>query len=276
LNLLKGEFVFPQKSATVPADRFFFWPFNLDLNGVKLVYATMQPVCRDGDTFYFAETPGVKTEFLFDQNTVMSAIPLLTTPSGQKAATFKARAKTGGEIKVVILSEQDSLALTKDGSGKVMFDKPMKFSQKNVKAEAVKSAGPAHEIPLVGKSQIAAAAPTDDDYTNAAVWQIKLPAKIDLAKNPLLRIQYIGDVARLTLNGKLIADNFYAGRPFDLGLKRYGQEIFTGDLRLEILPLRKDAPIYIEPRNRPDFGSNQTALNPESVELIHEAKPVAE
>ena len=88
----------------------------------------------------------------------------------------------------------------------------------------------------------------DSDFTNAAVWQITLPQKLDLRSNPLLRIHYVGDVARLTLNGRLIDDNFYAGRTFDLGLNRYAPEILTGDLRLEILPLRKDAPIYSNPR----------------------------
>jgi hypothetical protein len=85
----------------------------------------------------------------------------------------------------------------------------------------------------------------------------------------LLRIRYVGDVARLTLNGRLIADNFYAGRAFDLGLKRYGPEIFLGDLRLEILPLRKDAPIYIEPKDRPDFGKTDSLAEVRSVQLIN-------
>jgi hypothetical protein len=87
--------------------------------------------------------------------------------------------------------------------------------------------------------------------------------------NPLLRIRYVGDVARLTLNGKLIADNFYAGREFDLGLKRYGQEILNGDLRLELLPLRKDAPIYIEPKDRPDFEKADSLAEVHSVQLIN-------
>jgi len=96
-----------------------------------------------------------------------------------------------------------------------------------------------------------------------------LPEKLDLGLNPILRIHYLGDVARLTLNGRLIDDNFYAGRSFDLGLKRYAPEIFTGDLRLEILPLRKDTPIYLEPKDRPDFGRKKSLANIQSVEIIN-------
>ena len=87
--------------------------------------------------------------------------------------------------------------------------------------------------------------------------------------HPILRIQYLGDVARLTLNGKLIADNFYAGREFDLGLNRYAPEIFSGDLRLEILPLRKDVPIFLEPKARLDFGTNETLVKLQSAEIVN-------
>jgi hypothetical protein len=66
----------------------------------------------------------------------------------------------------------------------------------------------------------------------------------------------------------LLDDNFYSGREFDLGLNRYLPEILTGDLRLEILPLRKDAPIYLEPKARPDFGTNETLLKLQSVEIV--------
>jgi len=76
-------------------------------------------------------------------------------------------------------------------------------------------------------------------------------------------------VARLTLNGKLLDDNFYSGREFDLGLNRYAPEIFSGDLRLEILPLRKDAPIFLEPKARPDFGGKECLVELQSVEVIN-------
>jgi hypothetical protein len=124
---------------------------------------------------------------------------------------------------------------------------------------------------LVGKAHLAAA-PTGSDFTNAAVWKITLPKNLDLNANPILRIHYIGDVARLTLNGRLIDDNFYAGREFDLGLNRYAPEILSGDLRLEILPLRQDAPIFLEAKARPDFGGADSLAKLLSVEIINRPK----
>ena len=272
LNLPAGELVFPQKPVTIPADEFFFWPFNLDLGGAKLIYATAQPVCRVGNTFYFAEIPGVKAEFVFDPQTLAGqlALPIVfDNVKPGRGPVIKVKTRAGEAVQIVLLNEKDSLALRKTDDDKgVLFEKEQMISTAEVKTELLRPAGPAREIPLsAGKAQIAIA-PDDSDFTNAAAWKIKLPAKMDLQANPLLRIRYVGDVARLTLNGKLIGDNFYAGREFDLGLKRYGQEIFNGDLRLEILPLRKAAPIFIEPKDRPDFGKSDSLVELQAVNLV--------
>ena len=274
LNLPSGELVFPQKPVSIPADGFFFWPINLDLGGAKLIYATAQPVGKVDDgpvqTFYFSETPGVKAEFAFDGHTLAGrAFPWLVfqqvKPNRKRA--IELLTESGQKIKIFLLNEADSLALRKV-DGKIVFEHPQKISTAKIKTEPLRPAGTAREIPLSsGKSHLALA-PNDADFTNAAVWKISLPKNVNLKNNPLLRIRYLGDVARLTLNGKLIADNFYAGREFDLGLKRYDAEIFTGDLRLEILPLRKDAPIFIEPKNRPDFGTNETLVKLQSAKII--------
>jgi hypothetical protein len=273
LNLPGGELIFPQKPVTVPADEFFFWPFNLNLGGAKLIYATAQPICRAGDTFYFGETPGVKTEFVFDSQTLVgraSSRAVFTDMKTSRDTAIKMETKSGRKIQIVLLSEADSLALRKADDGKqVVFDKPPAISSMEVKTRLAHAAGPAREISLSGGKSHIALAPTDADFANAAVWKTTLPAKLDLSKNPLLRIHYVGDVARLTLNGKLLDDNFYSGREFDLGLKRYAPEILTGDLRLEILPLRKDAPIFLEPKAKPDFGTNETLLKLHSATVVN-------
>jgi beta-galactosidase len=277
LNLPGGELIFPQTPVTIPADAFFFWPFNLDLDGAKLIYATAQPICKieagGVQTFFFAETPGVKAEFAFDPQTLAgqaSPRAVFENVKPSRDAAIKLKTKSGQEIRIVLLNEADSLAFQKDDTSGVAIEQNQKPVTLKVKTELLRQAGPPREIPLsTGKSQIAIA-PTDADFTNAAVWKIKLPAKLDLSLNPVLRIHYVGDVARLTLNGKFIDDNFYSGREFDLGLNRYAPEILTGDLRLEILPLRKDAPIFLEPKAQPDFGTNESLLKLESVEIVNQ------
>jgi beta-galactosidase len=315
LNLPDGEFVFPARPVTIPADSFFLWPFNLDLGGAKLVYATAQPVCRVDDTFFFAETPGVKAEFVFDPKTLASAPADFRRVKPGRGAAIRLQAKSGAPIQIVLLSAADSLALWKGefagrervvlSSAGIVFDgdtlKVFSETAKNLRAEIfpalqasgrkdgifslldlpkpkvvamkvgikpAESAGPPREIPLsAGKSRLALA-PAESEFTNAAVWKISLPADLDLNLDPILRIPYAGDIARVTLNGKLIDDNFYNGQPFDLGLKRFAPEILTGDLRLEILPLRRDAPIYLAPEAKPDFGKAASIVEVHEPEII--------
>jgi hypothetical protein len=274
LNLPGGEFIFPQKPVTIPADEFFFWPFNLDLGGAKLIYATAQPICKtenDGvQNFFFAETPGVKAEFIFDPQNLASARVIFGNVKPSRKAAIKLKTKSGAEIQIVLLNDADSLALRKMDDGQAVFEKPPKISRVKLTAELLQPAGPAREIPLSnGKAHIALA-PTDSDFQNAAVWKISWPKKWSIDSNTLLRIRYVGDAARLTLNGKLIEDNFYCGRAFDLGLDRYVGRILQGDeLRLEILPLRKDAPVFFEPKDKPGFGAGDTLLKLQSVEIIN-------
>jgi hypothetical protein len=70
------------------------------------------------------------------------------------------------------------------------------------------------------------------------------------------------------LDGRLITDDFYNGKPFDIGLRRAAPEILTGDLRIEILPLRKDAPIYLAKEARPDFANRSSIVSLNRIEIL--------
>jgi hypothetical protein len=142
-------------------------------------------------------------------------------------------------------------------------------------AEQVSTAGPARDIPIGKISEPVATEPTAADFAKAAVWRIKLPPGIDMGSDPILRVHYAGDVARFTLNGRLLIDDFYNGNALDLGLRRYAPEIAAGDLELSVLPLRKDAVtpgdkqrIFIADSARPDFGTAAEVASVSSVELI--------
>jgi beta-galactosidase len=132
----------------------------------------------------------------------------------------------------------------------------------------IQSAGPPREIPLGQIQQPVAAAPLDADFENAAIWRVELPAGIDLSTDPLLRIHYVGDVARVLLDGKLITDDFYNGNVLDIGLRRHAPDILKGDLRIAILPLRKDAAIYMAESARPDFGNASAVAALKAIEIV--------
>lgn len=138
----------------------------------------------------------------------------------------------------------------------------------SVSVELVHPAGPPREIHMGRIDEPMATEPEDADFNQAAVWRIKLPATPNLGADPILRLHYVGDVARVTLNGKLLTDNFYNGTAFDIGLRRYAPEIFSGDLQMQILPLRKDAPIMLAKEAQPNFGGAASVVKLEEAEIV--------
>jgi hypothetical protein len=87
-------------------------------------------------------------------------------------------------------------------------------------------------------------------------------------------VRYTGDVIRAYLGEKLVADDFYHARPFEIGLRRHGPAIYKDTLMLKILPLRQDAPVYITDRSKLKFDDNHVALGLEGVDIIetHEVR----
>jgi beta-galactosidase len=69
------------------------------------------------------------------------------------------------------------------------------------------------------------------------------------------------NVARVASNGKLLTDDFYRGTAFGIGLRPSAPAMLTGELRLAILPLRKDAPVLLAKEARPEFGDRQSVVS---------------
>jgi hypothetical protein len=79
-----------------------------------------------------------------------------------------------------------------------------------------------------------------------------------------LRIDYRGDIGRLYAGQRLLDDDFYHGETWEVGWKRF-TSLGGSDITLKVLPLRKDAPIYLSPGARPDFGSGQQICTVRSI-----------
>jgi hypothetical protein len=155
-----------------------------------------------------------------------------------------------------------------DGIFERFVSQPPQEVECNVTAKKIQVAGPPRQIPLGKIDRPVATAPLDADFEQAAVWRIALPKNVEAATDPILRFHYVGDVARVMLDGKLITDDFYNGNTFDVGLRRHAPGILDGDLRIAILPLRKDAPIYMPDKARIHFGHGESMADLLGVEVV--------
>ena len=66
-----GVVMVPREPVTIPSGTFGMWPLNMDCDGVKVRYATVQPLCRmrEGqDAYYFfAAVEGIEPEFCVEE-----------------------------------------------------------------------------------------------------------------------------------------------------------------------------------------------------------------
>ncbi len=107
----------------VPANSSFIWPFNLELNGANLVYATAQPLCKvdvNGTMyFYFRRTQGAKVEFVLDKGVTIDSPGRAEVKNGPDGSSrviapdyqmYDVRMHTAdGKRQVLLLMEDDTV-----------------------------------------------------------------------------------------------------------------------------------------------------------------------
>jgi hypothetical protein len=111
--------------------------------------------------------------------------------------------------------------------------------------------------------------PTDADFNTAATWQITVPPDaLDGVQNALLKINYVGDVARAYIGDRLIDDDFYFGQPWEIGLRRFAPEVLEKGITLKLLPKPDNARIYIQQDLRPRIIANGQTVEFSGVDLV--------
>ncbi|MBR5535400.1 MAG: beta-galactosidase [Clostridia bacterium] len=209
-----GEVIFP--SVDVVGDVSFILPFNLEMGDVVLEYATAQPLCNVGDTYFFAQIPDVEREFKFKDCTGVF-----------RGANFVYAGK-----RIVTLSYEDAKYLRVLDS-KVYVGDNCNLYLKDGKLCCIEKgdysyrewAGEDFESYMV-----------DVDYDEAEVYfssceepflppygeqlnfggERKREWKKIYASSPcgFFEVGYKYDVAQLYVNGELVADNFYCSKPW--------------------------------------------------------------
>ena len=199
---------------TIPAGAICIFPVNIE--GIK--FATAQLIAKRDGKIYLEQIKGIPTTLAIG-NKVLKNLKA----KGPETPVYKNY--------YLLTSEQAGrLFLEEDAHPDIAIKAPI--------INKVKEAGALRPITMgVNK---AAEEPLDEDFEHAAVYTIDLPEAP--VEGRLLNIDYRGDVARLYVNGQLIDDNFYHGRPFQYALWRLPKG--CRQLELRILPLQKDMPVY--------------------------------
>ena len=96
---------------TLPKDESVILPFNLDMNGALLKYATAQLLMKIDDNsvehYFFFAPEGMASEYLFDKATVKGKA--LYKPVAGFKSTFALKTATGKTVRVTTLTRQQAL-----------------------------------------------------------------------------------------------------------------------------------------------------------------------
>lgn len=310
-----GAVSLPSVPVTVPSGATFCWPLRLDVGGVRVEWATAQPVCTVDDggrtVLVLAAVDGIAPELALAEGTVRSA----SVPSGEVAyvdgrvlvtglrpgteALVEVETVDGGRVGLLVLDAATARTAYRGeafgaerlvlADGGVVFDRgevrlhsaaespsyavfPAPGGEPGFARYAlpageafagsatvtlVRAAGPAPE-PVTGvQGRVSAPA---DKYFDAVAAEYRVDLPEGVPAGTLLRVRWSGDVGRAYVGDVLVADQFYSGRVWDIGLDRVPE----GVLRLRVLSGADGAAVYVPPQ----VGEGWRAAGVERVELV--------
>ncbi|MFD6277093.1 beta-galactosidase [Streptomyces sp. NPDC060209] len=125
-----------------------------------------------------------------------------------------------------------------------------------------------------GGSHDRASAPRDEDFDTASVYRISVPHDaFEGGGEVLLRLSFTGDAARAYIGGRLVADHFWYGPDWEIGLRRFAEEAVEHGVEIRLLPLARDSKVYVDASVREglDAAHGTTALHAARLVPVHRA-----
>lgn len=280
LDLSDEELMIPADGTfTLPKDQSLIIPFNLNIGGALLKYATAQLLMkvddRGNDHYFFFVPDGLKPEFVFDRTTVNGKNVFHPVPGFR--STFSVRAKNGKSSKITLLTREQALNSSKV-DGKFLMTESTVVSEEgrirllslgenkfeyvlypsshgfNTQTIEVKEVRPELEWKRVGARRITVSFDT--------------PAS-DHVHEYFLNVDYTGDVAMAFIDGTLVLDHFWYGQPWKIGLNRLSERMSKEDLVFCFRPVEYCFPYLIDipDEDKPDF-LNGSVCTINNVEII--------
>lgn len=208
-----GSVIFPP--IDIKGEVSFFMPFNMDLDGNMLEYALSQPLCRQGDTFFFAEIPNINAEYKINGEIYTDKI-----------------IECNG-IKIVTLSFDDA-RYTRKLSGTVYIGGGCNLYEENGKIVSAEDGeykcrkwnGSEFEVFAVnqpcGNTEVKIEDISYEPFVPAYAEELNIGGdrkrgwkRISVNSDyGFAEINYKGDAAQIYADGELVADDYWYGRPW--------------------------------------------------------------
>ena len=214
----------------------FFMPFHMDLSGSVLNYATAQPICRQGDTYFFVQIPGIAPEYQLSEGRTFtpdagtdSIIHIdgisIVTLTWEQARYLR---RLDGEL---YLGDGCDLFIA-EGKIRAVEDGDLRYWRWNEGGFEEKFLYQPYSEPVVTYEAVGNP-PFDPKHTEGihiggarkVTWQ-----KVTVTGSQgFVNIDYVGDAAQIYVEGELTADSYYYGEVWRVPARLLdGKECYLG------------------------------------------------
>ena len=211
----------------------FFLPIGMPLGDVRLTWATAQPLCRDGNTFFFVEIPGIVPEYLAEGIRVRTEAGLdsRVNLSGAEIVTLtweQARMLRRLDGRIVIGEDCDLYIV--DGQIRAAENGPFTYRYWNG-SRFLRVTVPGERAEFNVTRQKVDAPPFDSPYFSELRYGENRGVRWERISvdgpEGWVEIPDVCDVSQIYADGQLTADNFYYGKPWRVPARiLYGKDCY--------------------------------------------------
>lgn len=239
IKLSKENLTFP--SFNVANEDFFFYPFYMKMGSAILKTAHATPLCILNQTSYIFYTD-YEANYVIEGE--LKEIEMITLSRQEAKNAWKIMGSNQEYLIIsesVIIQKGEMIEVLSNEKAKLkIYPHPDKIlcDFMKTKTEGIFAV---YEAKEVSNSSVAESKLLKKE-NGKAIYEINISYEEDSFAS-FLKLDYLGESAKLYLEDKMVADHFYYGDTWNIGLKRLG---YPKSLTLEIYCLSKDTPIYLE------------------------------
>lgn len=207
----------------------FFMPFNMNLSGTVLTYATAQPLCRTGNTYFFMEIEGIIPQYQFEDGSKFEGKRLIQKDGIQIVTLDQKQALFARKIndRLYIGSECDIYEM--DGEIKAIQDGCFEYQMWNGSGFDTFQLGKPVQQPVLILEE------TEEPFVPPYLEELDIggPRKRTWKKlsvsnaQGFVEISGEYDAGQIYADGEMVADYFYFGEPWRFPASLiYGKESY--------------------------------------------------